>query len=255
MDVGHAHAGIGQHIAGDLERALHIGGDQRLEIGPGDGMEGWHAAQFQPTRGLVAVGKLLLHLASQHQGGLYSCLVDLVAHPVLAALRQHPLGNRAVEIVAAQRRIAARRQHLEDALLQPQQGEIESTAAEVVDRVEALAALVQAVGQRRRRRFVDQAQHFQPGDAGGVAGRGACGIVEIGRNRDDGTFDRLFQRDLGTQAQGLQDLRRDLDRRTRLAADAQFHHVGLAGARLDLIGQHTGHRLQVGSAAPHQALH
>ena len=121
------------------------------------------------------------------------------AEPVLLALGQHALGDGAVEIVAAQRGVAAGRQHLEHALLQPQQREIEGAAAEIVDRVEAFRALVEAVGQRRRGRLVDQAQHFEAGDARGIAGRGARGIVEIGRHGDDGALDRLVQRRLGAR--------------------------------------------------------
>ena len=218
-------------------------------------MKGRHAQKLQPARRLVAVGQLLLHVTGERQGCLDRRLVDLVVEPVLLALGQHALGDGAVEIVAAQRGVAAGRQHLEHALLQPQQGEVEGAAAEIVDRVEALGTLVQAVGQRRRRRLVDQAQHFETGDAGGIAGRGARGIVEIGRHGDDGALDRLVQRLLGALAQRLQDLGRDLDRRARPAGDAQLHHVGLAAARLDLVGQHARHGMKIGGAAAHQALH
>ena len=218
-------------------------------------MERRHARDLEPARRLVAIGELLLHLAAERQRGLHGGLVDLIAESVLLALAQQALGDGAVEIVAAQRGVAAGRQHLEHALLQPQQREVEGAAAQVVDGVEALGTLVQAVGQRRRRGLVDQAQHFEAGDPRGIARGGARGIVEIGRHGDDGTLDRLLEGGFGPRAQRLQDLGRDLDRRARLAADPQLHHVGLAGARLDLVGQHARHGVQVGGAAAHQALH
>ena len=239
-------------MAGDVDGAFDVARDHRLEFGARQRMKGRHARKLQPARRLIAIGQLLLHVAGKRQGGLDRRLVDLIVQPVLLALGQHALGDGAIEIVAAERGIAAGRQDLEHALLQPQQGEVEGAATEIVDRVEALRPLVQAVGQCCRRRLVDQAQNFQTGDARGIAGRRARGVVEIGRHGDDRTFDRLVQRRLGALAQGLQDLGRDLDRRARLAGDAQLHHVGLAAARLDLVGQHAGHGVEIGSAAAHQ---
>ena len=218
-------------------------------------MERRHARDLEAARRLVAIGELLLHLAGKRQGGLHGGLVDLVGKAVLLALAQHALGDGAVEVVTAQRGVAAGRQHLEDALLQAQQGEVEGAAAQVVDGVEALGTLVQAVSQRRRGRLVDQAQHFEAGNPRGIARGGARGIVEIGRHGDDGALDRLLERRLGARAQCFQDLGGDLDRRARFAADAKLHHVGLAAARLDLVGQHARHGMQVGGAAAHQALH
>ena len=217
-------------------------------------MERRHAVQLEPARRLVAVGQLLLHVPRERERVLHRALVDRVGQAVGLALGQHALGDGAVEIVAAQRRVAAGREHLEHALLQPQQREVEGAAAQIVDRVEPFRALIEAVGQRRRGRLVDQAQHFEAGDARGIAGRGAGGIVEIGRHGDDRALDRLLQRRFGARAQRLQDLGGNLDRRARLAADAQLHHVGLAGARLDLVGQHARDGLEVGGAAAHQAL-
>src|SRR5690606_41687700 len=49
----------------------------------------------------------------------------------------------------------------------------------------ALAFLLQAVGERRGRRLVDDAQHLQAGDRPGVLGRLALRIVEIGGHGDD----------------------------------------------------------------------
>ena len=72
--------------------------------------------------------------------------------------RQHP-----VEVVAAQVGVAAGGQHLEDPVVEPQDGDVEGAAAEVVDRVGPLHPLVEAVGQRRRGRLVEQPQHVEPG--------------------------------------------------------------------------------------------
>ena len=72
-----------------------------------------------------------------------------------------------------------------------QDGDIESAAAQVVHGDDAFFALVEPVGQGGGRGLVDQAQHFQAGDAAGVFGGLSLRIVEIGRHGDDGFRDRL----------------------------------------------------------------
>ena len=67
-----------------------------------------------------------------------------------------------------------------------QDGDVERAAAEVVHRDHACALPVEAVGQRRRGRLVDQAQHLETGDAAGVARGRPLGVVEVRRHRDDG---------------------------------------------------------------------
>ena len=49
--------------------------------------------------------------------------------------------------------------------------------------------LVEAVGERRRGRLVDDAQHLEAGDAAGIARRGALRVVEVGRHGDDRAID------------------------------------------------------------------
>ena len=61
------------------------------------------------------------------------------------------LGEARVEVVAAEPRVAAGRQHLEDAALELQDRDVEGAAAEVVDRDGALGVLVEPVGERRPR--------------------------------------------------------------------------------------------------------
>ncbi len=91
-----------------------------------------------------------------------------------------------VDVVAAQVRVAVGGQDFEDAVLQLQDGDVEGAAAQIVDGDDAFLALVETVGQRGRGRFVDQAQHFEPGDAAGVARGLPLRVVEVGRHGDDG---------------------------------------------------------------------
>ena len=87
-------------------------------------------------------------------------------------LEQQQLGERAIEVVAAERGVAAGRLHLEHAAGQLQDRDVEGAAAEIVDGEGPFRLLVEPVGERRRRRLVQQPQHLEPGDAARV--RVAC---------------------------------------------------------------------------------
>ena len=77
-------------------------------------------------------------------------------------------------------------------------GNIEGAAAQIVHRNGVVAlGLVHTVGQRRRRRLVDDAPHIQTGDLAGVFGGLTLGVVEIGRHGDDRLADRLAEELLG----------------------------------------------------------
>ena len=77
------------------------------------------------------------------------------------------------------------------------QGDVEGAAAEVVDehrlrpvgergvRAGDGVAALERVGQGRGGRLVEDVEHVQPGDAAGVLGRLAAGVVEVGRDGDD----------------------------------------------------------------------
>src|SRR5213595_1778833 len=107
---------------------------------------------------------------------------------------------------------------LEDAVADFEDRDIEGAAAEVVNRDRAGALLFHAVGERCGGRLVDDAQHFETGDAAGILGRLPLAIVEIGRNRDDRLRDRLAEIGLGRLLHLLQDEGADLRGRVFLAA-------------------------------------
>ena len=95
-----------------------------------------------------------------------------------------------VEIFAAEEGVAVGRLDLEHAVADFENGDVEGAAAEVVDGDRAGFLLVEAIGERRRRRLVDDAQHFEAGDLAGVLGRLTLGVVEIGGDGDDRLRDR-----------------------------------------------------------------
>jgi len=134
-------------------------------------------------------------------------------------------------------------------------GDVEGAAAEVIHGDLLIPApLVHAVGERRRGGLVDDALDLQAGDATGVLGRLALGVVEVGRHGDDGLGDGLAQVVLGGLAHLLQHLRRHLRRGHLLAVDVDpgVAVVGpddLVRDHLLVLGDHV-----VLEATPDQAL-
>ena len=158
-----------------------------------------------------------------------------------AQLFQEVTGDGAVEVVAAERRVAAGRLHLEHAVLQLQDRDVERAAAEIEHREHALGCLVEPVGQRRRGRLVEQAQDLQAGEAAGVARRLALRVVEVGGHGDHRAVERLAElRPRRAACSAAQDLGRDLDRRDRAVPAPRWKRDAPAVAgrwRRELVGR------------------
>ncbi len=117
-----------------------------------------------------------------------------------------------VEILAAEEGVAIGRLHLEDAVADLEDRDVERAAAEIVDGDRLAVLLLEPVGERRRGRLVDDAQHLEAGDLAGILGRLALGVVEIGRDGDHRLGDGLAEIGLGGFLHLLQDEGRDLRR-------------------------------------------
>ena len=109
-------------------------------------------------------------------------------------LGEQPCGNHLIEIITAEHRITTGRQHLKQAFFQLEQRNIKGTAAQIIDGVHALHPFIEAIGQRSRGRFIDQAQHFKTRQTRCIFGGGASGIVKIGRHGNHRLFHFLAQR-------------------------------------------------------------
>ena len=123
--------------------------------------------------------------------------------------------------------------HFDDALIQFDDGDVESPATQVVDRHQ-LAVLhpVEPIGQGGRRGFVDDALHLEAGQFARLVGRQARRVREEGRDRDDGPVHRLPQGLLGDALHLLEYQGREL--RGRPGAAIQSH--GLVRAHLAFDG-------------------
>ncbi len=110
-------------------------------------------------------------------------------------------------------------------------GDVESAAAEVIDRNLAVAfLLVHAESQCGSSRLVDDAFDFQAGDTAGILGRLTLAVVEVGRNRDNGFGHFFTEVVFGSLLHLAQYFSRDLRRRHFLAA---YFHPCIAIVSLD----------------------
>ncbi len=107
-----------------------------------------------------------------------------------------PAEHAMVEVVAAERRVAVGREHLEHASRQAQDRDVERAAAEVVDGVDAFGRIVEPVGDRRRRRLVQQPQDRQARERRRILGRLALRVVEVRGHGDDRAVDGAAERRL-----------------------------------------------------------
>ena len=141
----------------------------------------------------------------------------------------HIVHQHFVKVVSAKVRVASRRADLEDAVADVQNRDVEGPAAEIEYQDGFALLLVEPVGERCRRRFVNDAQHVQPGDRAGVFGGLTLGIVKVRGDRDHGVGDFLAEVFGGIVHEAAQHLRRNLFGRVLLSHDQEAHCVVWAG--------------------------
>ncbi len=155
-----------------------------------------------------------------------------VARQIDAVLRlevaDDPILDDAIEIVAAEQRIAARRFDLKHAVGELEDRDIEGAAAEIVHGHLAGFLLVEAVREGRGRRLVHDAQYLESGDPAGVLRRLPLRVVEIRRHRDDGLHDILAEILLGRELERPQNHGRYLGRLIAAILELYENFVALA---------------------------
>jgi len=171
-----------------------------LEFGAGEsehkvlGTGGVSRQVGQVDLSLLHGGKLNLGFLSGFFQALQRLAVVMNVNPAgLLEFLDEEIHHAQVKVITAQEGIAVGGTHLEDAFADIQHGYIESAAAEVINRDDLVLFLIQPVSQGGRGRFVDDAQHFKPGDTAGVFGGVALGVVEIRRHGNHGLVHSLTQ--------------------------------------------------------------
>ena len=141
--------------------------------------------RFETNLGFLDIREIVLR--GNH--GLADRLDVFGGSRATAALAQHQLHEEPIDVVATQMRVAVGGEHLEHAIFDLEDRDVERAAAKVVDRDDAAIAAIEAVGERCGCRLVHDAQHFEPGQPAGVARRRSLRVVEIGGHGDDGAID------------------------------------------------------------------
>ena len=164
IDVRRLEAGIRQRLLRRTNGALDEVADQLGQLGAGHaqvevlrpGGVGRHERQvdLRGLRGAELDLRLLGGLVEALQGELVLRQVDAL---LLLELRDHPVDDRLVEVVAAEVVVTGGGLHLEDAVSELEDGHVERTATEVEDEHLLLALLLDAVRERGRGGLVDDA--------------------------------------------------------------------------------------------------
>ena len=162
------------------------------------------------------------------------------------------VGEGVVEVVAAQVRVAVGGLHFHHALAHLEHRDVERAAAEVVHGDRLVLLLVQPVGQRGRRGFVDDAQDVETGDLAGVLGGLPLRVVEVRGHGDHRVRHLLAEVVLGRRLELLQDHRGDFRRRVLLAA--HFHPRVAVVVLGDRVGNAAGLLRNLAVLAAHEPL-
>ncbi len=261
LDLGSPEAGVLERVAAGLDRFLDEVVDQRLELGAGQlDVEMLGPGLVGGDEGQVHLGlhrraeldlRLLRRFLEALQGETIVAQVDAL---LLFELIGEIVDDALVEILAAEEGVAVGRLDLEHAVADLQHRDVEGAAAEVIDRDDAAALLLEPIGERRRRRLVDDAQDLEAGDLAGILGRLPLAVVEIGGDGDDRLGHRLAEIGLGGLLHLLQDEGADLRGRVFLAAAL---HPGVAIVALDDLEGDEVHLLldhRVAHAPAHEPL-
>mmetsp|Transcript_72569 Transcript_72569/g.156959 ORF Transcript_72569/g.156959 Transcript_72569/m.156959 type:complete len:851 (+) Transcript_72569:500-3052(+) len=244
VDVLVLELGVLEHLLHGVEGALEDGLVQGLELLPAQ-LEG---VILELDLRAVAGGERPLRLLHGRAELPHQLVVALEVLDLVLEDGAEVLHDRVVEVLAAQVRVAARGQDLEHALLDPQHAHVEGASAEVVDEdVRAIHVLpllgalllVEAVGERRRGRLVDDAQDVQAGDRAGGLRRRALRVVEVGRHGHHGLLHRVAETRLGDALHVGQHEAADLLRRHELPVERLHLDPGVVGllVRHDLEGE------------------
>ena len=148
--------------------------------------------------------------------------------------------------------VAVGRLHLEDALAELEDGDVEGAAAQVVHGDDLVLLLVETVCERGRGGLVDDTEHLEAGDLARVLGRLALTVVEIGGDGDHRLGHLFAQVGLRGLLELAQDHRRDLGRRILLAPDLDADIP--VGSLHHLVGDELHFLLHFLVAPPHEAL-
>ena len=193
VNIGRIQLGILEGLAARLDGTLEQIVAEHFELGAGKGLHQVfgdtvhrHDVRQVDFRGIL-VGqfdlRLLGRLFQTLQG--HRILLQVDAAVLGSELAGQPVDDNLVEVIAAQVGISVGGFHLDHTAAQFQDGDIEGTAAQVIDRhLHILVHLVQTVGKGRGRRLVDDTFHVQTGNLASLFGGLTLRVGEVCRHGD-----------------------------------------------------------------------
>ena len=185
---------IGQGLTARGDGALEQGVRQLLELGTREGLCQvlGHAVHRHDVRQVDLRGGLAGKFNLGFLGSLFQALeghrilLEVDTAVLCSELAGEPVNDDLVKIVTAQVRVTVGGQHLEHAVTELEDRDIEGTAAEVVHgHFHVLFLLVQAVCQSGSRGLVDDTLDVQTGDTAGFLGGLTLRVGEVSRNSDN----------------------------------------------------------------------
>ncbi len=139
-----------------------------------------------------------------------------------------------VEVLSSKVGVTVGGLDLEDAVLDLENRDIESTTTEIVDGDNAVGFLLQAVGEGGGSGLVHDTEDVETGNLTSILGSLALRVVEVRRDGDDGILDGLAEVGLGSLLHLVEDEATDLGRGVLLAASRD---PGVTvGVLYDLVG-------------------
>ena len=177
VNIGCLHASILQRRLARLDGALHQIFDKLFQLGAGQlDIKVLRTGRIGSDEGKVHIR---LHGRGQLDLGLFCSFLEtlqsqLVLTKVDTLARFEFIGKELddlmIEILAAEERVTIGRLHLEHAVANLEDGNVEGAATKVIDYDQAGFALVETIGQSGSRRLVDDAEHFKAGDLACILG-------------------------------------------------------------------------------------
>src|SRR5580700_6978790 len=149
-------------------------------------------------------------------------VISKIETEVAANVVERDGDQQIVDVIAAEMGVAIGSDDFENAVVQLENGNVESAAAEIVDGDDSVLLFVEAVGERCGGGFVDQAQDFEAGDAACIFGSLALGVVEIGGHGDNGFRYRGCEKALGVALELTENQGGDCRRGESLLAELLF---------------------------------
>jgi hypothetical protein len=220
VDLGLGELGVLEHLLDGLHALTEVVHVEVLETGAGDhGVEIGSLEQGVDLNvGLGGTGQSsLCALAGSAEAAKSALVVSNVLSELALELLGEVVHEAVIEILTSQVGITSGGLHLEDALLNGKQGHIEGSTSKIEDQHVLLGALlVKAVGDGSSGGLVDNTKNVKAGNHTSVLGSLALGIVEVGRDSDDGVLHLATKVGLGNLLHLDEDHGRNLLRRELL---------------------------------------